>query len=291
MTKKALAIRENTIFDGVFTKYVLKFLFSIWFKLRGWKVDEFPPEGAGVTIAAPHTSNWDFPFALGAAILQDIKIYFSIKDSMCRIPLLGPWLMYLGAMPIDRSPQGKGQVEQIKDFIETQKGRRVYFLFTPEGTRGAVTKWKTGFYHVAQGCDLPIFLARVDYKNKITGTFHTFKLTGDKEQDIQTIQAAYQYIPGKAPINQYPAYIGSLPKLTSEESQIITTLYHSKEALSAAELAKHIGQASLTDSVIPSLTNKLIIDEVLIEVDEQQVALYQLSHMGKGVSLHLMPQG
>jgi hypothetical protein len=291
MTKKTLAIRENTIFDGVFTKYVLKFIFSIWFKLRGWKVDEFPPEGAGVAIAAPHTSNWDFLFALGAAILQDIKIYFSIKDTMCRVPLLGPCLMYLGAMPIDRSPQGKGQVEQIKDFIETQKGRRVYFLFTPEGTRGTLTKWKTGFYHVAQGCNLPIFLARVDYKLKVTGTFHTFKLTGDKDQDIKTIQAAYQYIPGKEPINQYPAYTGSLPKLTSEESQVITTLYHNQDVLCATELAKKLNKETLRDSVIPSLIDKMLIDEVLNETDEDSTALYQLSYMGKGASLHLMPQG
>ena len=70
MTKRILSIREKTIFDGVFTKYFLKFLFSLWFKLAGWKVCEPSPEGAGVAIAAPHTSNWDFIYALGAAIVQ-----------------------------------------------------------------------------------------------------------------------------------------------------------------------------------------------------------------------------
>ena len=117
MTKKSLSIREKTIFDGLFTKYFLKSLFTLWFKLAGWKVCRFPPEGAGVAIAAPHTSNWDFIYALGAAILQDVKIYFSIKDSMCKVPVLGTLLMWLGAMPIDRSSKGQGQVEQIKEFI------------------------------------------------------------------------------------------------------------------------------------------------------------------------------
>ena len=75
-----LSIREKTIFDGIFTKYFLKSIFYIWFKLAGWKVTPSSPEGAGVAIAAPHTSNWDFIYALGAAILQDVKIYFSINS-------------------------------------------------------------------------------------------------------------------------------------------------------------------------------------------------------------------
>ena len=114
MPIKNLLIREKTIFDGIFSKYILKFLFSLWFKIAGWKLCKVTPEGAGITIAAPHTSNWDFVYALGAAILQDVKIYFSIKDSMCRVPILGRWLMYLGAMPIDRSEAGSGKVDQIK---------------------------------------------------------------------------------------------------------------------------------------------------------------------------------
>ena len=91
MPIKNLLIREKTIFDGIFSKYILKFLFSLWFKIAGWKLCKVTPEGAGITIAAPHTSNWDFVYALGAAILQDVKIYFSIKDSMCRVPILGRW--------------------------------------------------------------------------------------------------------------------------------------------------------------------------------------------------------
>lgn len=67
MSTKTLLIREKTIFDGIFSKYILKFLFSLWFKIAGWKLCKVTPEGAGITIAAPHTSNWDFIYALGAA--------------------------------------------------------------------------------------------------------------------------------------------------------------------------------------------------------------------------------
>ncbi len=288
MTKKTLSIREKTIFDGVFTKYFLKFLFTLWFKLAGWKVCKHPPEGAGVAIAAPHTSNWDFIYALGAAILQDVKIYFSIKDSMCKIPVLGTWLMWLGAMPIDRSSKGQGQVEQIKAFIESQKGKRVFFLFTPEGTRGAVSKWKTGFYHVAQGCDLPIFLAKVDYLKKETGVFHTFKLTGDKDSDVQAIQASYKSIQGKFIKDQYPPYIGQLPSISEAEAAIIRALYSFKGVATKMEINAKAKLAELSSSMLALLIEKGLLEKNTTRNNSSE-STYQLTFAGKGYFLHLTP--
>lgn len=288
MTKKALSIREKTIFDGIFTKYFLKSLFTLWFKLAGWKICKFPPEGAGVAIAAPHTSNWDFIYALGAAILQDVKIYFSIKDSMCRIPVLGTWLMWLGAMPIDRSPNGQGQVEQIKAFINSQKGNRVFFLFTPEGTRGTVTKWKTGFYHVAQGCNLPIFLAKVDYQSKETGVFHTFALTGDKDSDIQAIQASYKTVQGKHPRHQFPPYIGPLPKISDAEVTIIRTLYSLRGVATKMEISARAKLEQLSTTLLASLLKKGLIEKSTPTTDKGEER-YQLTFAGRGCFLHLQP--
>lgn len=288
MSKKLLSIREKTIFDGIFTKYFLKSLFKLWFKLSGWTVCKFPPEGAGVTIAAPHTSNWDFFYALGAAVLQDVKIYFSIKDSLCKVPVLGTWLMWLGAMPIDRSPNGQGQVEQIKAFIDSQKGNRVFFLFTPEGTRGSVTKWKTGFYHVAQGCELPIFLAKVDYLNKEAGVFHTFELTADKNNDIQAIQASYKSIHGKFPQDQYPAYIGELPSISEAEAAIIRALYSMKGVATKMEISAKTKLAELSNTMLTLLTEKGLLEKNKVSGIANEPT-YQLTFAGKGYFLHLTP--
>jgi hypothetical protein len=286
MTKKTLSIREQTIFDGKFTKYFLKYLFTLWFKLSGWKVCEHPPEGAGVAIAAPHTSNWDFIYALGAAILQDVKIYFSIKDSLCRVPILGTWLMWLGAMPIDRSSKGQGQVDQIKAFIDSQKGNRVFFLFTPEGTRGAVSKWKTGFYHVAQGCELPIFLAKVDYLSKETGVFHTFKLTGDKEEDIEAIQASYESIQGKIIKDQYPPYVGQLPSISESEAAIIRALYSFKGVATKMEINAKAKLAELSNNMLTLLIEKGLLEKSNVSGNSNE-STYQLTFAGKGYCLHL----
>ena len=286
MAKKSLVIRDKTIFDGIFTKYFLKFVFSLWFKVAGWQVCKNAPEGAGVAIAAPHTSNWDFFYALGAAIQQDVKIYFSIKDSICQVPILGSWLMYLGAIPIDRSEKGVGQVQQIKDFIDSQKLKRVFFLFTPEGTRGAVSKWKTGFYHVAQGCGLPIFLAKVDYLSKESGVFHTFKLTENKEHDIKAIQASYKSIRGKFPSQQYPQYTGNMPKLSEAEAKIIKAMYSFKGVATKMEITAKAKMSELSTTMLDFLIEKGMLEKVLPSANNNEPS-YQLTFDGKGCFLHL----
>jgi len=286
MTKKALAIREKTIFDGVFTKYFLKSLFSLWFKLAGWKTTSTEANGAGVAIAAPHTSNWDFPFALGAAILQDTKIYFSIKDSWCRIPVIGRFMMWLGAMPIDRSSKGKGQVELIKSFVEKQKDCRVFFLFTPEGTRGQSGKWKTGFYHVAEGAGIPIFLAKVDYRKKESGIFHSYNITGDKEEDIAAIQASYKSIYGKFPENQFPHYEGPLPALSDSDAVVMKALYTFKGVATRMEIAAKIKKKELSSAMLDFLVEKGFL-EISESVDSEPS--YRLTCAGKGCLLHLYP--
>lgn len=292
MAKKSLCIREKTIFDGIFTKYFLKSLFALWFKLAGWKVCKYTPEGAGVTIAAPHTSNWDFIYALGAAILQDVKIYFSIKKSLCRVPLLGRWLMWLGAIPIDRSSKGIGQVQQIKNFVDSQKihsnnGKRIFFLFTPEGTRSTVKKWKAGFYHIAQECDLPIFLAKVDYLSKETGVFHTFEPTGNKEEDISAIQASYESIQGKYPKLQFPHYIGRLPKITDSEVAIIRALYSIKGVATKMEIGTKAKISELSNTMLTLLIEKGLLEKS--NTSNSNITTYQLTFAGKGYCLHLSP--
>lgn len=292
MAKNSLSIREETIFDGVFTKYFLKSIFALWFKLAGWKVCKHTPEGAGVAIAAPHTSNWDFIYALGAAILQDVKIYFSIKESLCKVPLLGRWLMWLGAIPIDRSSKAVGQVQQIKKFIDSQKvqsnnGRRIFFLFTPEGTRGAVKKWKAGFYHIAQGCDLPIFLAKVDYLSKETGVFHTYKLTGNKAEDFSAIQASYESIQGKYPKLQFPHYTGTLPKISESEIAIIRALYSIKGVATKMEIGTKAKVAELSSSMLTLMVEKGLLEKS--DTNKDNSPAYKLTFAGKGYFLHLSP--
>ncbi|MFT5521403.1 MAG: 1-acyl-sn-glycerol-3-phosphate acyltransferase [Enterobacterales bacterium] len=286
MPKKTLEIRDKTIFDGLFVKYILKMIFKTWFKITGWKPTKSAPEGAGITIAAPHTSNWDVVYAFGSAILLDIKIYFSIKESWCRIPVIGSLMMWCGAIPIDRSSGSQGQVNKIKRFVEKHKGSRVFFLFTPEGTRGKIDKWKSGFYHMAKSCHLPIFLAKVDYRTKESGVFHTYKLTGDKSEDIRAIQESYKSVKAKFPAIQFPKYTGPLPELSDAEALILKAFYSAKGVATQMEIAAKTKAHHLSTSMLDFLVEKGFLEKL---ENLNCEPTYKLTFAGRGRLLHFYP--
>ena len=286
VSKKTLDIRDTTIFDGFIVKHILKMIFSIWFKLTGWKPTKSAPEGAGITIAAPHTSNWDVVYAMGAAILLDIKIYFSIKESWCRIPIIGSLMMWMGAIPIDRRSGSQGQINKIKRFVDKHKDRRIFFLFTPEGTRGKINKWKSGFYHMAKNCHLPIFLAKVDYRTKESGVFHTYHLTDNKEEDIRSIQESYKKVRGKFPAIQFPKYTGPMPELSDAEALILKSFYSAKGVATRLEIAAKMKVNELSSAMPDFLVEKGVLEQVDANRKEPT---YQLTFVGKGCLLHLFP--
>jgi 1-acyl-sn-glycerol-3-phosphate acyltransferase len=173
--------------------------FMAWFglaflKILGWRVEgKIPDIKKFVIIAAPHTSNWDFPITLAVAFVLRMKIYWMGKAAMFRWPFAAT-LRWLGGIPIDRS-QSHNVVEQsIQAF---QKLERLIMVVPPEGTRKKVSYWKTGFYHIASGANVPIVLGFLDYKRKAGGIGPTFYPTGRLEEDLQKIQAFYATITGK----------------------------------------------------------------------------------------------
>ena len=289
MPAKKLQIRDKTIFDGFFVKIFLKYLYVAWFKLSGWKPIENPPEGAGITIAAPHTSNWDIIYALGAAIMFDVKIYFSIKESWCRLPVVGRFMLWMGGIPIDRSSGAKGQVDMIKTFVDKHRDSRVFFLFTPEGTRGGVSKWKTGFYHVAKDTGLPIFLAKVDYRTKETGVFHSFDLTDDKEADIANIQESYKSVCARFPADQFPAYGGPLPEISAREARIMKAMFSLKGMATQAEIAAKAKFEEASTEMLDFLVEKGILERCESKDGDKLINRYKLTVAGNGCLFHLAP--
>jgi 1-acyl-sn-glycerol-3-phosphate acyltransferase len=288
MNRKTLTIKDKTIFDGRIIKPIFKLLYTIIFKAAGWKMAGNAPQGAGITIAAPHTSNWDIFFALGSAIKNNVKIYFSVKESWCKIPVMGKFILWLGGIPIDRSKPG-GQVDLIKNFVEKHKSKRIFFLFTPEGTRGMVEKWKTGFYHVAKDCGLPIFLAKVDYRIKEAGVFHTFQLTGNKEDDIRAIQESYKSVCARHPEKQFPAYAGPLPEVSEDEASIMRSLYNLKRMATAMEIGTKAKIDQLSTSMLDFLIGKGLLERATGINPNDREPRYRLTSKAMGLLLHLYP--
>jgi hypothetical protein len=76
---------------------------------------------------------------------------------------------------------------------------QLYLLSAAEGTRKKVTKWKSGFYHVALGAGVPVMMGYLDYKNKVAGFGKVLYLSGDKAKDMAAIREFYKGIQGRNP--------------------------------------------------------------------------------------------
>lgn len=172
-------------------------LFVWWFKLKGWKVGEtIPPEvPKAVVLAAPHTSNWDFVYALATFRLLGLKVNYLAKKELFRFPLKS-LLINTGGMPVERSRSQQLVDTMVRMFREND---RLYLLSAAEGTRKKVTKWKSGFYHVAREAGVPVMLGYLDYQKKVAGFGPVMHLSGDKTADMARIRAFYAQVQGKNP--------------------------------------------------------------------------------------------
>ena len=94
----------------------------------------------------------------------------------------------MGGIPVDRSHSGS-MVDQLAERIK--ESSKLSIAITPEGTRRATDRWKTGFYRIACAANIPIQLAVIDYKKRELGILETFYPTGNEEADIRYIRSRY----------------------------------------------------------------------------------------------------
>lgn len=165
-------------------------------RLFGWRVEiAEPPPKKCVIIGAHHTSNWDFFAALALNFSANLKINFLMKDSLFGGPL-GWMFSKLGGIPVNRRSRAN-LVEQITQrFKDTQTLR---IAIAPEGTRKQTSHWKTGFYYIALGSNVPIVMGYADYLRKVVGLGPHLHPSGDIQADFGIIQAFYRNIVPRYP--------------------------------------------------------------------------------------------
>lgn len=189
---------QTTIFETPVINSAMRAISRLLMKLTGWRSDGMTPDQIAaypkyVLIAAPHTSNWDFPITLMVCFDLRLKVYWMAKASLFSWPI--GWLSrWLGGIPIDRSASNNTVQNTISAFAARE---RLAVIVAPEGTRGKVTHWKTGFYHMAHGAGVPIALAYLDFSRKAGGIGQMFHTTGDIAADMEEIQQFYSGIVGK----------------------------------------------------------------------------------------------
>lgn len=187
---------SSTIFDVSLLRNLLRILSLMFLKISGWRTEGHPPDiPKYVLIAAPHTSNWDFPMTLALVFSFRLKICWLGKASLFRWPFRGLF-RWLGGIPVDRSKANQVVGQSIQAFREMTK---MVMVIAPEGTREKVACWKTGFYRIAEGASVPIAIGFLDYFRKVGGFRHLFHPTGHIDTDMEIIRGFYAGIMGKFP--------------------------------------------------------------------------------------------
>ena len=175
-------------------------------RLLGWKVmfEGFPAQ-QGIAIAYPHTSNWDFFYAMLANCAAGMPVHFWGKASLFQIPLFGRLVHFLGGVPLDRS-SASGSVGQVVELINAHKKNNSFFWFglSPEGTRKFQNGWRSGFYHLTLQTDVPLLLIRMDYGKKEFRIDQFIHLSGDEIKDYERINQAYANVIGFHPNQACP---------------------------------------------------------------------------------------
>ena len=125
------------------------------------------PASQGVLILYPHTSNWDFVYAMLArsAIGMPAKVWG--KDSLFCLPLMAAWMRWLGVVPVQRD--------------------------SPRGMVGEMVA------SMATRADVPVALAYIDYPQRRLGVCAHIRLGGDVDADMALIAEHLKAQHGKCP--------------------------------------------------------------------------------------------
>jgi 1-acyl-sn-glycerol-3-phosphate acyltransferase len=166
--------------------------------LFGWRIEgELPAESRFVLIAAPHTSNWDFPVCILSMFAFGIQMSWLAKHSLFHFPVAGI-LRWLGGEPINRAAS-QGTVEvAIERFRERPQW---VFGVSPEGTRKRVEQWKSGYHRIALGAGVPIVPVSIDWERRVLGMGAPFQPTSDIKADEKFLRSLYRKEMARHPAN------------------------------------------------------------------------------------------
>jgi 1-acyl-sn-glycerol-3-phosphate acyltransferase len=129
------------------SSFPVQFQGQVWaqwlLRLAGWRYrfDGLPSQ-QGVFIAYPHTSNWDFVVMILVKWATGIRTQFWAKDSLFRVPLLGPWLRWVGGVAIDRKASSGVVGEMIRVLRQPKIFTLVFVLAQDTKTRVNIFGWR-----------------------------------------------------------------------------------------------------------------------------------------------------
>lgn len=154
-------------------------------------------------LGAPHTSNLDYFLTLALIHHWQLPLRYLVKNNAFKGPL-APILKSLGGIPVDRSKSN----QLVDSMVETIKAQdEIAMGVLPEGTRKYVEYWKSGFYFIAVGAEIPIYPVLVDGAEKTILMGPKMVPSGDLEGDVALLADFFGDTKGVKPEKSGPVRV------------------------------------------------------------------------------------
>ena len=156
-------------------------------------IDEIPKKI--VIIGEPHTSLYDF-FLM-------VLFFWQYKLEHVRFPVNKKYFRYggiplraVGAIPVDTKAKNNLVEQMVQQFSEQEK---LALHVPPSGTRGKTDRWRSGFYHIAKGANVPVIPAYLCFQTKTYGYGNPIHVETDVTSFMDKIRLFYKDKRGKHP--------------------------------------------------------------------------------------------
>jgi 1-acyl-sn-glycerol-3-phosphate acyltransferase len=186
-----------TVLDTPVLRTVLRLIGITLLWAKRWKTSvRLPDEPSFVAVVAPHTSFWDFPILISMALKHRVKANWLGKHTLFRGPFR--WFFrWLGGIPVNPAVNGDGRVAGVIRMFRENDSLRIGIA--PEAGLSPVTRWRSGFYHIAHGADVPMLLVYADYGKRLAGADTWFTPTGDMAADYAQLGDYFSRITPRYP--------------------------------------------------------------------------------------------
>ncbi len=184
-------------------------------KIFNWEIKgTIPNLDKMVLVGIPHTAMRDAWYALLAVWALEIKInFFGAAWVFTRLPSLFtisknldrqgiPWpfwwlqkylLVKLGGIPVYRvNSKGliRGAVEEFK------KHDNYILVIAPEGGVEPVEKFRSGYYYLAKGLNIPYVPVEIDFKNRCFNIKQYHFVRGTFEEESKRLEEIFEDVKG-----------------------------------------------------------------------------------------------
>ncbi|WP_298865815.1 lysophospholipid acyltransferase family protein [uncultured Gimesia sp.] len=133
-------------------QWILQVFFALWLRYQSKGKENLPVEEGGLLVSN-HQSFLD-PLLICLPLKRPVS--FMARDSLFRIPILGPFMRYQFVIPISRRATSSQSIRTAIDNLEHHNFVGIF----PEGTRttvGTVERFKPGFLALLKRTDSAIY--------------------------------------------------------------------------------------------------------------------------------------